>query len=66
LPELPRGGHEEGRPAVKDAATKLKGKSDAEAVAAIKGTKAHGQIKHRTKTDLDQQVMQSGFSRAAM
>jgi cytochrome c len=32
-------------PSFKDAAAKLKGKSDADVVAAIKGSKAHGNVK---------------------
>jgi cytochrome c len=32
-------------PSFKDAAAKLKGKSDADVVAAIKGSKAHGSVK---------------------
>ncbi len=54
-------------PPLKDAAAKLKGKSDAEAVAAIKGSKAHGQVK-ASDEDLTSinTWMQSGFARAAM
>ena len=53
-------------PPLKEAAAKLKGKSDAEAVAAIKGSKAHGNVK---ASDDDVKAintwMQSGFARAA-
>ena len=53
-------------PPLKEAAAKLKGKSNADAVAAIKSSKAHGNVK---ASDADLQTvntwMQSGFARAA-
>ena len=54
-------------PPLKEAAAKLKGKSNAEAVAAIKGSKAHAQLK-ASDEDLTSinTWMQSGFARAGM
>lgn len=54
-------------PPLKEAAAKLKGKSNADAVAAIKGVKAHGSLK-ASDEDLTaiNTWMQSGFSRAGM
>jgi cytochrome c551/c552 len=54
-------------PPLKEAAAKLKGKSNADAVAAIKGSKAHASLK-ASDEDLTtiNTWMQSGFSRAAM
>jgi cytochrome c len=53
-------------PPLKEAAAKLKGKSNAEAAAEIKATKAHASVK---ASDEDLQTMnewmQSGFMRAA-
>ena len=53
-------------PPLKEGAAKLKGKSNADAVAAIKSSKAHGAVK---ASDADLQTintwMQSGFARAA-
>ncbi len=52
---------------LKDAADKLKGKSNAEAVAAIKGSKAHGQLKASDEDLTSTNTwMQRGFSRAGV
>ena len=54
-------------PPLKEGAAKLKGKSDADAVAALKGVQAHSGVK---ASDEDLKAMntwmQSGFARAAM
>jgi len=54
-------------PPLKEAAANLKGKSNADAVAAIKGSKAHASLK-ASDEDLTSinTWMQSGFSRAGM
>jgi cytochrome c551/c552 len=54
-------------PPLKEGAAKLKGKSNADAVAALKGVKAHGSLK-ASDEDLTaiNTWMQSGFARAGM
>jgi len=54
-------------PPLKEAAAKLKGKSNADAVAAIKASKGHAQLK-ASDEDLTSinTWMQSGFARAGM